>query len=39
MDGDVAVLSADLVELARELLLLQVGLIIIHWKKLYRRWL
>lgn len=37
MNGDVVVLPADLVELAGELLLLAVGLIIIHSKKLYRR--
>lgn len=38
MDGDVVVLPADFVEFAGELLLLAVGLIIIHSKKLYRRW-
>lgn len=37
MDCDVVVLPADFVELAGELLLLAVGLIIIHSKKLYRR--
>ena len=38
VEGDAVVLPADLVKLARELLFLAVGLIIIHSKKLYRRW-